>query len=52
MKAMEAVKILEVQPRGTPRRMRARNVQKVAAGTGEALPGPSALRIGADRAVL
>jgi hypothetical protein len=24
----------------------------VAAGTGEALPGPSALRIGADRAVL
>jgi hypothetical protein len=44
VKAMEAVKILEVQPRGTPRRKRARNVQKVAAGTGEALPGRSMLR--------
>jgi hypothetical protein len=44
VKAMEAVKILEVQPRGTPRRKRARNVQKVAAGTGEALPGRSVLR--------
>jgi len=42
---MEAVKILEEQPRRTPRRKRARNVQKVAAGTGEALPGRSALRI-------
>src|SRR3954469_14180753 len=42
---MEAVKILEVQPRGTPRRKRARNVQTVAAGTGEALPGRNALRI-------
>jgi hypothetical protein len=41
---MEAVKTLEVQPRGTPRRIRARNVWTVAAGTGEALPGPSALR--------
>jgi hypothetical protein len=41
---MEAVKILEVQPRGTPRCKRARNVQKVAAGTGEALPGRSVLR--------
>ena len=36
---MEAVKILEVRPpRGTPRRKRARNVQTVTAGTGEALP--------------
>ncbi len=41
---MEAVKILEEQPRGTPRRMRARNVWTVAAGTGEALPGRSVLR--------
>jgi hypothetical protein len=49
---MEAVKILEVQPRGTPRRKRARNVQKVAAGTGEALPGRSILRIGAEKPVL
>jgi hypothetical protein len=49
---MEAVKILEVQPRGTLRRKRARNVQMVAAGTGEALPGRSALRIGAEDAVL
>ena len=48
MKAMEAVKILEVQPRGTPRRMRARNAQRVAAGTGEALPGGSALRNGVE----
>ena len=46
MKAMEAVKILEVQPRGTPRRKRARNVQTVAAGTGETLPGRSILRSG------
>jgi hypothetical protein len=52
VKAMEAVKTLEVQPRGTPRRMRARNAQKVAAGTGEALPGLGALRTGADSAVL
>ena len=44
-KAMEAVKILEVQPRRTPRRKRARNVQTVTAGTGEALPGRSALRL-------
>ena len=42
---MEAVKILEVQPRRTPRRKRARNVETVAAGTGEALPGRSALRL-------
>ena len=42
---MEAVKILEVQPRGTPRRKRARNVQTVTTGTGEALPGRNALRI-------
>jgi hypothetical protein len=42
---MEAVKILEVQPRRTPRRKRARNVQTVTAGTGEALPGRNALRI-------
>jgi hypothetical protein len=48
VKAMEAVKILEVQPRGTPRRNRVRNVQKVAAGTGEALPGRSILQIGAE----
>jgi hypothetical protein len=45
VKAMEAVKILDVQPRRTPRRKRARNVQKVMAGTGEALPGRSALRV-------
>jgi len=45
VKAMEAVKILEVQPRGTPRRKRARNVQIVAAGTGEALPGRNVLRV-------
>jgi hypothetical protein len=45
VKAMEAVKILKVQPRRTPRRKRARNVQKVMAGTGEALPGRSALRV-------
>jgi hypothetical protein len=49
---MEAVKILEVQPRGTPRRKRARNVQTVATGTGEALPGRSILRIGAEKLVL
>jgi hypothetical protein len=41
---MEAVKILEVQQRGTLRRKSARNVQMVAAGTGEALPGRSVLR--------
>ena len=52
VKAMEAVKILEQQPRGTPRRKRARNVQRVAAGTGEALPGRSALRKGVDGVVL
>ena len=39
---MEAVKILEMQPRRTPRRKRARNVQTVTAGTGEALPGRNA----------
>jgi hypothetical protein len=49
---MEAVKILELQPRGTLRRKRARNVQKVMAGTGEALPGRSALRAGVDDAAL
>jgi hypothetical protein len=49
---MEAVKILGVQPRGTLRRKRARNVQMVAAGTGEALPGRSVLRKGADDVVL
>jgi hypothetical protein len=48
VKAMEAVKILEVQPRGAPRRKRARNVQIVAAGTGEALPGRNVLRNGVD----
>lgn len=42
---MEAVKILEMQPRRTPRRKRARNVQTVTAGTGETLPGRNALRI-------
>jgi hypothetical protein len=52
VKAMEAVKILEGQPRRTPRRKRARNVQRVAAGTGEALPGRSALRKGVDGVVL
>lgn len=45
VKAMEAVKILEGQPRGTPRRKRARNVQIVAAGTGEAFPGRNILRV-------
>jgi hypothetical protein len=45
VKAMEAVKILEMQPRRTPRRKRVRNVQMVAAGTGEALPGRNALRM-------
>lgn len=45
VKAMEAVKILEEQPRRTPRRKRARNVQKVAAGTGEALPGRNVRRV-------
>jgi hypothetical protein len=45
VKAMEAVKILEVQPRWTPRRKRVRNVQIVTAGTGEALLGRSVLRI-------
>jgi hypothetical protein len=45
VKAMEAVKSLEAQPRRTPRRKRARNVETVAAGTGEALPGRSALRL-------
>src|SRR6478736_3363191 len=35
---MEAVKILEVQPQGTPRRKRARNVQTVTAGTGRPFP--------------
>jgi hypothetical protein len=49
---MEAVKTLEGQPRRTLRRKRARNVQKVAAGTGEALPGRSALRIGVEDVVL
>jgi hypothetical protein len=49
---MEAVKILESQPRGTLRRKRARNVQMVAAGTGEALPGRSVLRAGVEDAVL
>ena len=42
---MEAVKILEVQPGRTPGRKRARNVQTVTAGTGEALSGRNALRI-------
>jgi len=42
---MEAVKSLEAQPRRTPRRKRARNVETVAAGTGEALPGRSVLRL-------
>ena len=37
---MEGVKSLEAQRRGTPRRIGARNVRKVEAGTGEALPGP------------
>lgn len=37
---MEGVKILKTQRRGTPRRSGARNVWKVVAGTGEALPGP------------
>ena len=40
MKAREGVKSLEVQRRGTPRRIGAWNVRKVEAGTGEALPGP------------
>ena len=40
VKAMEDVKSLEAQRRGTPRRIGAWNVRKVKAGTGEALPGP------------
>jgi len=41
---MEAVKSLEAQPRGTPRRNWSRNAWTVTAGTGETLPGRSALR--------
>jgi hypothetical protein len=52
VKAMEAAKILEAQPRGTPRRKRARNVQMVAAGTGEALPGRSGLAVPVERPCL
>ena len=37
---MEAVKILDVQPLKDSPAYGARNVQIVAAGTGEALPGP------------
>ena len=54
---MEGVKILKVQRRGTPRRNGARNVRKVVAGTGEALPGPGPaareqpVRITAEREV-
>ena len=46
---MEAVKILEGQPRRTPRRKGTRNVEMVTAGTGEALPGRSALRGGVEQ---
>src|SRR5262249_61825095 len=49
---MEAVKALEAQPRRTLRRKRARNVQKVAAGTGEALPGRNGLAVPVERARL
>jgi len=54
---MEGVKILKVQRRGTLRRNGARNVRKVVAGTGEALPGPGPaareqpVRITAEREV-
>lgn len=41
---MEAVKILEVQPRRTPRVRGVRSVQMLTAGTVEALPGRNALR--------
>ena len=37
---MEAVKILEMQPRRTPRRKGLGTYRMVATGTGEALPGP------------
>jgi hypothetical protein len=37
---MEGVKNLGAQRRRTPRRNGERNVRKVVAGTGEALPGP------------
>jgi hypothetical protein len=49
---MEAVKILDVQPRGTPRRKRVRNVQKVAAGTGEILSGRSGAAVPVDSLLL
>ncbi len=44
-KAMEAVKTLDRSRDELPG-VRARNVQTVMTGTGEALPGPVALRIG------
>jgi hypothetical protein len=40
VKAMEAVKILEVQPRGTPRRKRARNVSDGGGGNWGGPPRP------------
>jgi hypothetical protein len=41
-KALEPAKSLEAQPLGTPRRMGRGTYRGVAAGTGEALPGPVA----------
>ncbi len=41
-KAMEGAEILDCSPEGLPG-VRARNVQMVAAGTGEALPGVASL---------
>jgi hypothetical protein len=49
---MEGVKSLELQPRGTRPAYGAWNVWKVAAGTGEALPGPVTLRLSPERPVL
>ncbi len=47
---MEAVKILEVQPRRNPRRKRMPNVQTVMAETGETPPRRRCLRAGHIRA--
>ena len=52
MKAKEAVKNLKVHPSRTHRLNTERNVKTLAAGTGEALPGRSILRIGAEKLVL
>ena len=48
---MEGVKSLEAAPMNLPA-YGALNVWKVAAGTGEALPGPAMLRSSSERPVL